>query len=317
MSTPSADAVRVAGRLTIGFLLDFVEIGRGDRALVDSILMLAMVQANVTPVVREPELQRAYGAYEDAVPDALRRPTSISSLANSLRLPYETVRRRVADLARKGYCVVSPAGAYVPQEVLSHPEHMTAVFRTYELLRAFYYDLHDLGFMRLPTPPEVVPLDGADQVRAIMRLLGDYILRTVDAVTSLGRDFVSGLLLLGVFRANTEHVRGAGVGREGDGLLEDSLRRPVSVAALAARLRLPAETVRRHTRELVEQGLCARVSGGLVISTAVVAKPHTMALIDENFSDLSRMFAALAQLGVLAAWDAARPVRPVAAAAVR
>jgi DNA-binding Lrp family transcriptional regulator len=306
LSTPTASAVRVAGRLTVAFLLDFVEIGRGDRALIDAVVMLAMVQANVAPVAREPELQRTYAAYADAVPDEMRRPTSISSLANSLRLPYETVRRRVADMQRRGLCVVTPAGAYVPQEVLSHPEHMVAVFRTYDLMRTFYYRLHDLGLIRLPTPPDVTPLDPVEQVRAIMRLLGDYVLRTVDAITVYGRDLVTGMILLGIFRANTGHRLDPDEGAD-NGLLSDEERRPISVAALALQLRLPAETVRRHVTQMLQDGMCIRVRRGLIIPLASLTGPNPLRLVDENFGDLMRLFTSLAQLGVLAAWDAARP----------
>lgn len=310
MSLPTANAVRVAGRLTVAFLLDFAEIGRGDRTLVDAVLMLAMVQANIAPVLRETDLQRAYAAYSAPVPDGLRRPTSVSSLANSLRLPYETVRRRVADMARRGLCVVTPAGAYVPQEVLSRPEHMAGAFRTYDLLRTFYYELYDLGVMPPKEPPEGPLLEPAEQVRAIMRVLGDYILRSVDSVTATGRDMITGLVLLGVFRANIEHRMSLEEGLPGAAMLPDGDRRPVSAAALAARLNLPAETVRRHAAQLVAQGECVRGPHGLLVTSGIIDRPQVLGLVHDNFTHLTRMFSSLAQLGVLAAWDAARPAAP-------
>lgn len=293
---------RVAGRLAIAFVLDFVEIGRGDRALIDGLILVAVVQANVAPLAREPGLQRAFGAYDAPLPDELRRPVSVSAVANSLRLPYETVRRRIGQLAEEGLCLVTPAGVVVPQRVVSSPEHMVRAFAGYERLRVFYYRLRDLDL--LPEFPAQSPTAEPDVlVRAILRLFADYFLRTVDAVTQNVDDLVGGLVLLGIFRANTEHIPDTVRGGEEPGQhISDSLRRPVSVTALADRLRLPRETVRRHVARLVEEGRCERVRGGLVISP----RPLWLQVVAENLADLRRMFAALAQLGVLTAWDEAR-----------
>jgi DNA-binding Lrp family transcriptional regulator len=286
-------------------MLEFVDAGRGDRALIDGLILVAMVQANVAQVTREPELQRTYGSYEEALPDDLRRPLSVSAIANSLRLPYETVRRRVAHLSRRGYCVMTPAGAYVPQEALSSPEHMAGVFAIYELLRQFYYRLSDLGLLHFPASP-APPASGVELVRAIMRLLGEYFLRTVDAITLAVDDLVAGFCLLGIMRANTEDMADEAGEDEPGGFPPNALRKPISVAALAGRLRLPPETVRRHVSQLVADGRCVRTRGGLIIPTEFLDRPHLAALVAENVRDMGRMFSGLAELGVLSAWDATR-----------
>jgi DNA-binding Lrp family transcriptional regulator len=313
---PSMRTVRVAGRLSIAFLLDVIDLGRGDRALIDGLLLIGIVQANVSLVTREPDLQRTYAAYDTPPPDALRRAVSVSAIANSLRLPYETVRRRVAGLERKGLCVVDERGVYVPNRVLTSPEHMAGSFAVFERLRQLYYRLKDLGVLR--SFPEADPQPPVDLVRAIMRVFGDYFLRTVDAVSRGVGDLMAGLVLLGVLTANTEHLpdHEAGAdGAEAEAFVPDSLRRPVSVAALARRLRLPEETVRRHASQLVADGRCARAPQGYLIPGAVLARPLWVALMGENLSHLNRMFSDLAHLGVLAAWDAARAAAaPVATA---
>lgn len=304
---PSMPTARVAGRLSVAFLLDFIELGRGDRALVDSLLLVGIVQANVGLVTREPDLQRTYAAYETPPPDDLRRGVSVSALANSLRLPYETVRRRVSGLERKGLCVVSDRGVYVPREVLMSPEHMAASFAAYELLRRFYYRLKDVDALR--GFPDVPPAPPSDLVRAILRVFADYFLRVVDAVTRSVGDIVGGLVLLGILTANTEHLPDEVAGAEGaepEHFVADDQRRPVSVAALARRLRLPEETVRRHAGQLVADGRCVRTPQGYLIPAEALARPAWTSMMGENLSYLNRMFSDLAYLGVLAGWDAAR-----------
>lgn len=304
---PSMRTARVAGRLSIAFLLDVIDLGRGDRALIDGLLLMGIVQANVGLVTREPELQRTYAAYDAPPPDELRRGVSVSAIANSLSLPYETVRRRVAGLERKGLCVVNEKGVHVPNEVLTSPEHMAGSFAVFERLRQLYYRLNDVGALR--GFPQADPQPPADMVRAIMRVFGDYFLRVVDAVSRGVGDIMAGLVLLGILTANTAHLPDQEGGQEGAGpsnFVPDSLRRPVSVAALARRLRLPEETVRRHASQLVADGRCVRAPQGYLIPGEVLARPLWVTLMSENLSHLNRMFSDLAYLGVLAGWDAAR-----------
>ena len=45
----------------------------------------------------------------------------------------------------------------------------------------------------------------------------------------------------------------------------DALRRPVSINALAASLRLPFETVRRHVRRLADLGICVATPQGVIV----------------------------------------------------
>ncbi|MET0272879.1 MAG: hypothetical protein ABW360_07795 [Phenylobacterium sp.] len=295
---------RVAGRLSVAFLLDFVDVGRGDRDPVDMLILLAIVQANVAPVMRETELQRAYAAYDTPPPDDARRPVSVSAVAGSLGMPYETVRRRVVRMVRSGWCVVGPTGVYVSQTVLTSPEHMAGAFASYERLRMFYYELKDLGV--LPDyPPAAEPVEASAMIRAIMRLFGDYFLRTVKAVTESIGDVGGGLVMLGIFRANTEHLSNTGNPADGpDEIIDDALRVPVSATHLAERLRLPKETVRRHVMRLVAEGRCVRTERGLLVPTEVLILATQS--VSQHLTHLNRLFVGLAQLGVLAAWDKAR-----------
>ncbi|WP_422002085.1 hypothetical protein [Reyranella sp.] len=54
-------------------------------------------------------------AHRISLPDSLRVPVSVSAIARSLRLPYETVRRHADSLVQEGICIrAGRRGLYVP-----------------------------------------------------------------------------------------------------------------------------------------------------------------------------------------------------------
>lgn len=64
-------------------------------------------------------ITNTHGANRDILPASDRRPVSMMAISNSMKLPYETVRRHTAKLVKKGICVrvgrnglVVPAAAY-------------------------------------------------------------------------------------------------------------------------------------------------------------------------------------------------------------
>jgi hypothetical protein len=301
-STPSPTG-QLVGRLTAAFLLDTVESGRFDRHFLDALLVVAIIQANIAPVVRDRDMQRTYAVYDAPPPDELRqaRAVSINAVATSLRLPYETTRRRIVHMARNGLCVITPEGVYVPNDVLTLPSHQVHAVEAHELVRRLYFRLRRLG---VAPPPTGTPFEGPPPVRAILRLLGDYILRLMDSLTRNVRDPVRAIILLGILHANTQHIplTWRGPGGETDDAIPDALRRPVAAMTLAAQLRLPRETVRRHVERLVADRQCVRTRRGLVVTSKILARPVWTQFANENIGHLNRMFAGLAELGVLAAW---------------
>lgn len=286
---------RLKSRLAVAFLLDVIGIVRGDGHILDTLLVSAVIQANVQEISRRADLQVAFALSDQLPPDELRRPVSMNAIASSLDLPFETVRRRLNRLVREGYCTAVSGGLIVPSAVLNRPKYYVDGLRGFERLRAFYYQLSDLGLLpELPRSsvrlsPETFP------VRVVSRLVGTYVLRVVEAV-GVAVDLLDGLILLEAHRSNTE----------GLALDADAAPIPISVARLAARIGAPAETVRRHAADLTERGLCLRVRGGLVVPPEALFGPLRPAL-EVNVGDLQRLFAALAELGVLQVWDNARP----------
>jgi DNA-binding Lrp family transcriptional regulator len=308
----SITQARVTGRLAMAFLLDVVEIVRGRRDLIDALLLSTILQSNLAPVGREPELQLAFDA-EAAPSDDLRRPVSLEAVAQALRLPIETVRHRVQRLAQKRLCQLVEGGVIVPTAALMTPERLKSSFAGYERLRAFYYELRDLGILPDLPPPSVELSAEIAPLRAVARLATDYVLGVVETVMGALGDPVEGLILLTVVRCNIEQLSADQRGGEGaapQDFVTDELRRPVRVGIVARRLGLAKETVRRHAARLVERGLCVKARGGLVAPAQALARPDFLACMAGALINLHRMFAALAQLGVLRAWDDLNPARP-------
>ena len=112
---------------------------------------------------------------------------------------------------------------------------------------------------------------GHDVRRASVRHGWQHVLRCVSIAADLGGgDMVHGVILLTIIHANTTLLRLSNGDRDYDALSgapDDSLRRPVSVYAVARQLGLPYETVRRHVGKLMEEGRCLRLGprGGVIV----------------------------------------------------
>jgi hypothetical protein len=280
---------------SLNFMMDQVAGGIAGLSPRDALLVMA-IKANIAPLTREAEARLHYGDLENPAPDAERRPVSISAIAGSLGLPFETVRRRIKHLESLGICITSGHGVIVTESFLASPEYLQSVVTAHNRLRAFYWELAGAGLLG-PLPWSAFPVDGVVPVRAAARLLSDYILRASDHLMSVAGDVVSAMVLLGVLGPSTSLPPGT---------------RPTPLVTLANRLSIPAETARRHAAHLVDLGLCVRRSTGLLVTPDILARANSATLLRENTADLRRMFAGLAERGVIDAW---RILGPPAAAA--
>lgn len=273
--------------LAITFLTDSVTIRLADLSASEALLVMAINQANIAPLTRNPRARRRYGSLEAPAPDGERRPVSVNAIAGSLGLPFETVRRQVRRLESVGACALADGGVIVPETFLADPRYLQSVVTAHERLLRFYFELRSSGLLgRLP--PSAYPSEPQVPVRAAARLLSDYLLRASEGTMALAGDVISALVLLGVLDAALESARPD---------------RGASVAGLARRLRLPAETVRRHAADLIERGRCVRGPGGLQIPAEVLASPPMARFLRENRANVRRLFAGLAERGVVEAWD--------------
>lgn len=282
-------------RASAGLILDQVRLGRGPLDFTDALILMAVTQANVEPILRDPALNRAFAAYDRPPPDDLRRPISVNAVAQSLGVPFETVRRRVTRLSRVGVYRITPAGVIVPGWVVRLGSHRAAAEANYRRVQELYFRLAPLG--ALSATPNIAPWDGAAPLRAVARASAEYLLRLIATANAQLGDLGSAVIWLEVLRSTHEHLPDdAGVDR--------AQRRPVRVTAVARRLGMPFETVRRRIVDLAARDLCETTDQGVVLGAQTAESAPFAAICDANHRDLARMFASLGQLGLLAAWEA-------------
>jgi hypothetical protein len=289
-------------RASLDCIRDVVQITRGDDDLLDALIFTAALDANMTPVNRDPDLQVLYGGVEVSAPDELRRPVSMNAVAQSLRLPFETVRRRFLGMARAGLCVVTPHGVVVPRGAVTSTAYLAKQRARHDRTRSFYQALKAVGTMPNTEAAQGPPPAAEPLVRAANRALSEYALRACNDLLALTGDVLSSLVLLELVLANTRTLTTA----ELADWTRDPERfgRPIRIAALAAPLRVSGETIRRHLNNLERLDFCRRTVGGLVASAPVSAWPELDRLVRVNQANVQRLFERLRQLKILASWDA-------------
>lgn len=290
-------------RLSAGLVLDLVSITSEGLGVLDALLMAAIVQANLAEIGRRADLQALYAEASRVAPDALRRPITVNALANSLGLPFETVRRRLRRLEAKALCGRVASGVIVPASVLASTAYVARGSQAYARVRAFYEQMRDLGLLPELPAATVALGPGGLPLRAVARLASDYMLRVIEILQSVLPDLVDGLLVLAAVRANLEHLPWDTGGDEAPGGAQDTEPRPVPVTELARRLGLPAETARRHALQLAEQGVLRRVPGGMIAPAEALGGARLREAMVRNSADVDRLLTGLARLGVIDHWD--------------
>ncbi len=304
-STPTAPAParRLAEevRASLAYVRDTIEITRGEHDLLDAWILTAALDANMATVMRDPALLAVYGGADQSAPDELRRPVSVNAIAQSLVLPFETVRRRVLRLARQGLCVVGPQGVVVPNGAVTTEAYRDQMLGRYQRARRFHHDLKAIG--ALPDDPAAPPAPVQEPpLRAVNWALSEYVLRTCHDLILLTGALIASRVLLELVVSNIEALPGEAL----PDWAADPARigRATRTAALARSLRVPPETVRRHLNGLEGQGFCLRRDDGWVAIAPPQTLPRLLAMGEANHANIKRLFARLRPLGALAAWEA-------------
>ncbi|MBI1199353.1 MAG: hypothetical protein GC203_15945 [Phenylobacterium sp.] len=288
---PMNEALReqrtMLARLSYSFLLDEIGGGLAGLAPLDALLVLAINQANIIPLTRDPSARARYGQLDAPALDHERRPVSINAIAGSLDLPFETARRRIRRLAADGVCALSSEGVIVPASFLVSPGYLESVMAGHDRMRRFYLDLRTRGLLD-PLPAPNYDLEGSVPVRAAVRLLSDYLLRSTEGLMRETGNVISMMILTALLAGSLQD--------------RDGGRLP-SMRALVQRLKLPPETIRRHVTQLTEAGLCERGRSGLVVPADVLASDRFERLFADNATNVQRLMAGLAERGVTLAWD--------------
>jgi DNA-binding Lrp family transcriptional regulator len=290
-SAQSSPLTWEAARLAVGLLIEVSRISRGDADLLQPLVLTAILDANQADLNKDLRLQRLYGAGGAALPDELRRPISINAVAQSLRLPFETVRRRAQRLAQAGLCVFTPAGVYVPHSAVTSPAYMAMQAARVDRLARFKADLIRVGVLPGEAPGSAAAWPG---VRAADRALAQYVLRASDTVIALTGHVVTGAVLLGLCAVNTDHLADAELAALP--LSFDALAVPCAMTRVAEHLQMPSETVRRQLIALAAAGYARRVGANWVAAAPPEMHPVLGRAIEENLVNIRRLFARLRDL---------------------
>jgi hypothetical protein len=292
--------------LSNGFTLELVKLGGHKRDVIDALLRAAVSHANQAHIIRDPVLQRRFATLDEDVPDEMRRPATVHAIAASLRIPFETARRRIGGLVETGICVPAGKGVIVPQSTTNSPPYRAACQYQFERLRVLYGRLRGVGLLEGLARRPALWQGEAPPLRLAGRLVIEYVLRFNEAASRYIPDVVTSLTLMEMLQANTEHLPDTESGTDApgpEGSVPDTRRRPVPVTTLAERLGIPDETMRRHVRRLADRGLCKRSSEGYIVPVEALVRDGFRQVMFQNHVDLRRMFAGLADFGVLAAWE--------------
>ncbi len=110
---------RLSSNYLLRSLSNLTEAFDGDMALAVVFIAISQAATDHLPLNRD---RRNFGE-NGFIPDELRRPVTVLSIANSLQMPRETTRRHVARLLQRGYCVqVRGRRVMIPAEVYRRAE---------------------------------------------------------------------------------------------------------------------------------------------------------------------------------------------------
>lgn len=285
------------GRRINRFLLDLQAAGRGPHDMIDALILLAIIQANVAPPTPDGapaplDLADALRADEGA-----RRPVSINSLAHRLGIPFETTRRRIKRLAAAGRCQIGPEGVTVPPPPRGEDEDDEVLARIYDLVKGLYLDLVALGSGPDTSAVAILDPQAKPPVRLVGRLAAEYYLRIIELWAARPLGFINGFLMMAVLDANTAHID-----MREDGVIEDARRRPARPARVAERLGFKAELPRRRLHVLADYGALTRTEAGFILPGGALMQPDALARLGQSAAYLEAMFEALDATGVLALW---------------
>lgn len=234
----------------------------------------------------------------------------MSAIAHSLRMPFETARRRIQALVKVGALQATSKGILVSQQSLGDQAFLANVMIRHELLKAFYYEMQALGVPppSPPGPPGPPPASDAPPIRLTNRLIWEYMLRVADHLGSAVGDATNGVILLAMIRENTRGFSMA----ELAAWARDPRRlgRPVRNGRLAGQLNFSTETLRRYVIALEGRGFCMRGKLGLIAVAPSGIREILDRMVLDNLANVQRMLGRLRQYGILSAWDA-----PIALAA--
>lgn len=247
--------------------LAYVEITRGlvDGDLACSLLLPAILDANVGHLDADPDISLRHQPLDAAYPDEKRRPANALSIAHFLDIPRETARAKLTGLVANGMLSRTPAGYILPASTLVSDAFLPAIPGYLDALDGFVSGLGSIRAFGL-RPGSRLAQPVWPVAWAAMRLSTAHVLRETAYTRDLtpGMNLTASYILLSVchFVGGQLRLLPQMPARGGALAVLGPTFGPVRGAAVAARLGLAEETVRRHLGQLVEAGYLCRVRGG-------------------------------------------------------
>lgn len=202
-------------------------------------------------------------------PHGLLQPISGLSVAEAMRMPYETVRRKIGALKREGLCVAAPNSGVVVNisAIDKHPARDKIERDCVHSVNLLIADLHHLGFdfSRLPRREWSKGITS----RGIMRISAELDMQLFDIFAQLdGVDLVEWCVILSIWDINIGRYYEIRRDNPEMTAAPDTARRPVSIRRIAAALGMPLETTRRLVNALLYRKILIRPdSRGVIISS--------------------------------------------------
>ncbi len=247
---------RLLSRPVTSFILDEVAriTARCNGDLLMALVELALIQASRPTGETGPKAQRAVSA---------------RAIGLSLGLSYETCRRKVLELEGTGRCVrVSASRLRMSPDYLDSPAYLADCEDKWRNLRGYFVELRETGF-DLNMFSSISPQNAVvapSRSMAINALIDDYLLRMQEARIADEEEAFNSLVNSAISNMNGDPLRFdrdlnwkyAGV----DAAPPDSARRPVTIAAVARRVKVSEDIIRGRINMYVQRGWIRRVRGG-------------------------------------------------------
>lgn len=224
---------------------------------------------------------------------------SAYSLASSLKLPYETVRRQIGMLIKQGWLQRSGSNAIIASPAtLASPVITQMMALVHDSFVRFVADLAKLK--AIPLPPAQAAARRftlQDGVQATT----DILLVAADGNRYPGHDLTDASIFAFVIAANVRFYARDPVlaWRYPDHRtpLPEGLNVPVRASALAWACGHAENTVRRRIKAMVATGWLVKTRGGLIVSDTWMNDPVSVAVSLSTYQNLKRLFVRFAAEG--------------------
>lgn len=252
--------------LNVRLTLSFTDAARAavNDDLVSALLLGGVFGANVQPP--DPNVRDLGGVLTPGrVPDDLRRAVNATSMAQSLGIPAETARVKLAALQKQGILERREDGYVLNSSAILAEPLLTALTAFLCAISEFVDGIAAIEACGL-TKGDALASPPWEIGGVAIPLVNAHILRGIDYATDLNgtNSVMTRFVQLGMAHLTGSALRLFPFMPPDGGSLAQSRPQlgPVSIAALARFLRLPEQTVRRHVFILEQSGAVVKVAGG-------------------------------------------------------